>query len=81
MTSQISGLCCDSDIEPDQYKSFVNFCLFLSRCCSTATWNFLISRARSMEYLNSIQKFSLIFLFLYFDTVRSDPAPGNFANI
>ena len=23
MTSQISGPCCDSDIEPDQYKSFV----------------------------------------------------------
>ena len=23
MTSQISGLCCDSDIETDQYKSFV----------------------------------------------------------
>ena len=23
MTSQISGPCCDSDIEPDQHKSFV----------------------------------------------------------
>ena len=23
MTSQISGPCCDSDIETDQYKSFV----------------------------------------------------------
>ena len=23
MTSQISGPCCDSDIESDQYKSFV----------------------------------------------------------
>ena len=23
MMSQISGPCCDSDIEPDQYKSFV----------------------------------------------------------
>ena len=23
MTSQISGPCCDSDIKPDQYKSFV----------------------------------------------------------
>lgn len=23
MMSQISGLCCDSDIEPDPYKSFV----------------------------------------------------------
>ena len=23
MTSQISGPCCDSDIEPGQYKSFV----------------------------------------------------------
>ena len=23
MMSQISGLCCDSDIEPDQYENFV----------------------------------------------------------
>ena len=25
------------------------FCTFLSRCCTTATWNLLISRARFME--------------------------------
>jgi len=25
MTSQISGSCCDSDIEPDQYKTYKSF--------------------------------------------------------
>ena len=34
------------------------FCTFLSRRCKNATWNFLISRARSMELMNTAQKFS-----------------------
>ena len=39
------------------------FCTFLSRCCTTAKWNFLISRARFMEL----------------DTFLSDPTPENFS--
>ena len=31
---------------------------FLSRRCTTATWNFLISRTRSMELVNTAQKLS-----------------------
>ena len=32
------------------------FCTFCNRCCLTATWNFLISRARFMESVNTTQK-------------------------
>ena len=34
---------------------------FLFRHCTTMTWNFLISRARNMEYVNTTQKLSLSF--------------------
>ena len=34
------------------------FCTFFSRRCTTSTWNFLISLARFMKKLNTIQKFS-----------------------
>ena len=38
------------------------FCTFLSRRCTTATWNFLISCARSVEWVNTTVK---IFLFVF----------------
>ena len=47
------------------------FCTFFSRRCKSATWNFLISRARFMESVNTAQEFSLI----------SDSTPDNFAKI
>ena len=34
---------------------------FLSRRYATATWNFLISRARAMELVNTAQKFPFFF--------------------
>ena len=34
------------------------YCTFLSRRCKSVTWNFLISRARFMELLNTAQEFS-----------------------
>ena len=54
------------------------FGTFLRRRCTTATWNFLISRARFMEKGNTAQK---LLLFLNFDTVLSDSIPEKFANI
>ena len=37
------------------------FCTFLSGRCTNATWNFLISRTRSMELVNTAQNFSFSF--------------------
>ena len=37
------------------------FLYILSSRCTIATWNFLISCARSMELVNTAQKFSLSF--------------------
>ena len=51
------------------------FCTFLSRRCTIATWNFLNSRARFMEYGNKTQKFSFSFSKLW------DSTPENFANV
>ena len=53
------------------------FCTFLSRPCKTATWNFLISRARFMWYKTQKLSFSLSNL----DTILWDSTPGNFAKI
>ena len=47
-----------------QNKNFASrffLATFLSRRYTTATWNFLISRARSMELVNTVQKFSFFF--------------------
>ena len=46
---------------------------------TTATGNFLISRARFMEYVSASK--NGLFLFLNLDTVLSDLTPKNFANI
>ena len=43
---------------------------FLSRRYTTATWNFLISRARSMESVNRVQKFSFSFSKLRYGPFR-----------
>ena len=51
------------------------FCTFRSRRCTIATWNFLNSRARFMEYGNKTQKFSFSFSKLW------DSTPENFANV
>ena len=53
---------------------------FLSRRCKSVTWNFLISRARFMELLNTAQEFSFFF-YLNSDTVLWDSIPDNFAKI
>ena len=37
------------------------FCTFLCRRCTTTTWNFLISCARFMEWVNTTAKFSFLF--------------------
>ena len=37
------------------------FCTFFSRRCTTATWNFLISRTRFTKYANTTQKFPFPF--------------------
>ena len=47
------------------------FCTFLSHCCVTAPWNFLISHARFMELVNTTQMF--LFLFLNVDMVLLSP--------
>jgi len=61
--------------------SIMLFCTFLSLCCTTATWNFLISlaRRRLMGYVNTTQKCSFSF-----SKPRYGPFgfnPENFANI
>ena len=55
------------------------FCTFLSHCCVTAPWNFLISHARFMELVNTTQMF--LFLFLNLDMVLLYSTPEHFANI
>ena len=58
------------------------FCTFLSRRCTTATWNLLVSCALFMEYMNTIRtQKNVLFLFLNLDTVLSDSAQENFATI
>ena len=47
------------------------FCTFLSRRCSTATWNFLNSRACFMELVDTTQ--NLLFLFLKYGPFRFNP--------
>jgi len=53
------------------------FCFFFSRCCTTAPWNFLISRAWFMEYVNT----KISFLYINLSTVLLDSTPETFANI
>ena len=56
--------------------------LFWFPCTSlTATWNFLISRARSMELAWWTQHKNILFLFPNSYAVFSDSTPENFANI
>ena len=55
------------------------FCTFLSRCYTTAPWNFPISLARFIEWVSTTQKFSFSF-----SKLRDGPVgfnPENFANI
>ena len=47
------------------------FVHFFCRHCSTTTWNFLISRARFIEYVNTTQKLSLSFSKLRWRWMRS----------
>ena len=56
------------------------FCIFLSRRCTTATWNLLISRTGLKEDVNT-QHNNFLFLFLNLDAVLSDLTPENFPNI
>ena len=51
---------------------------FFSHHCTTATWNFLISRARFMVGKHNIKMHGL---FLNLDAVLSDLTPENFAKI
>ena len=58
------------------------FCTFLSRRCTTATWNLLVSCALFMGYMNTIRtQKNVLFLFLNLDTVLSDSTQENFATI
>ena len=55
------------------------FCTFLSRCCTTAPWNFPILLARFIEWVSTTQKFSFSF-----SKLRDGPFgfnPENFANM
>ena len=49
------------------------FCTFLSRRCTTATWNFLISRTRFMQLVNTEQKFSFSFSKLRYGAFGFNP--------
>ena len=49
------------------------FCTFLSRRCKSATWNFLISRARFMELMNTAQEFSFSFCKLRYGPFGFNP--------
>ena len=55
-----------------------NVYTFFSHHCTTATWNFLISRARFMVREHNIK---VNVLFLNLDAVLSDSTPENFAKI
>ena len=57
---------------PKHWVSFENM---------SARWNFLISRARFMEYVSASKNGLFLFLFLNLDTVLSGSTPENFANI
>ena len=45
----------------NQFISAKLFCTFLSRCCKSAPWNFLISCACLIESMNTAQEFSFSF--------------------
>ena len=55
-----------------------NVYTFFNHHCTTATWNFLISRARFMVGKHNIKMHGL---FLNLDAVLSDSTPENFAKI
>ena len=38
-------------------RCIMHFCTFLSCCCKSATWNFLMSHTRFVELVNTAQKF------------------------
>ena len=51
------------------------FCIFLSRQCKSATWNFLIWGARFMELVNTAQ------FFFFLNQILLDSTPDNFTKI
>ena len=63
------------------YTCITLFCTFLSHRCANATWNFLISCALFMDYVNTRQQLNFLFIFLNLHTVLSDWTPENFAII